>query len=118
MNNFTSNLLKEIDNSTEFKIETIIVNYKSRINSIKYMTGITIGVIVMFFLFIFSFDIIKFYKTIQKYFKNAHKIAQPEFVKSVDQDQNAACYKINKSIEFDRKYLEFIKISYNRNENI
>ncbi len=92
MNNFTSNLLKEIENSTDYKIVTIIVNYKSRINSIKYMTGITIGVIIMFFLFIFSFDIMKFYKNIQKYIKNVHKIAQPEFVKSVDQDQNIASY--------------------------
>ena len=113
MNNFTSNLLKEIDNSTEFKIETIIVNYKSRINSIKYMTGITIGVIVMFFLFIFSFDIMKVYKTIQKYFKDIHKITKPKLVEVVvEQDQNVAIVKINKTIDFDRKYLEFIKKNY------
>ncbi len=72
------------------------------------MTGISIGVIVIFFLLIFSFDIMKFYKAIHKYFKNFHKIAQPKLVNSVDQDQNVACYKINKEIEFDRKYFEFI----------
>ncbi len=109
-NNFTSNLLKEIDNSTDYKIETIMVNYKSRINSIKYLTGITIGVIVIFFLFIFSFDIMKFYKTIHKNFKNIHKTTKSKLVKSIDsKEQNVACDKINKTIDFDSKYLVFIK---------
>jgi hypothetical protein len=94
MNNFISNLLKEIDNSTEYKIETIMVNYKSRINSIKYLTAISITVIVIFFLFIFSFDIMKLYKTINKYLRKVHKITKPKLVKCVVQDQNVACSKI------------------------
>ena len=113
MNNFTSNLLKEIDNSTDYKIETIMVNYMSRINSIKYMSGASIGVIFIFFIFIFSFDIMKVYKTIQKYFKDIHKITKPKLVEVVvEQDQNVAIVKINKTIDFDRKYLEFIKKNY------
>ncbi len=103
MNNFTSNLLKEIDNSTDYKIETIMVNYMSRINSIKYMSGASIGVIFIFFLFIFSFDIMKFYK-------NIHKTTKSKLVKSIDsKEQNVACDKINKTIDFDSKYLEYIK---------
>jgi predicted PurR-regulated permease PerM len=110
MNNFTSNLLKDIDNFTNYKIETILVNYKSRINSIKYMTGISIAVIVIFFVIIFSFDIKKFYKTIHKFLKNIHKtIKTTKNVNCVNQDKNVACVKINKNIDVDRKYLEFIK---------
>jgi hypothetical protein len=42
------------------------------------MTGISIGVIVIFFLFIFSFDIMKFYKIIQKHFKYFHRVDKPQ----------------------------------------
>jgi hypothetical protein len=60
--NFTSNLLKEIDNATEYKIQKLMVNYSAEINSIKYLTGILIGVIAIFILFIVSFDISKLIK--------------------------------------------------------
>jgi hypothetical protein len=98
--NFTLNILKEIDNATEYKIQTLIVNYSSEINSIKYLTGLLIGVIAIFILFIVSFDISKLYKYIVKKFQKP---------KSVKPSQNVACNNFFKTIVIDRRCQELVK---------
>ena len=101
--NLTSNLLNEIDNSTDYKIQTLMVNYSAKINLIKYMAGIFIGVIAIFVLYFVSFDISKLFKFI---FKKFHKIHKP---KCVNPSQNIACNNFYKTIEIDKRYLEFLK---------
>jgi hypothetical protein len=104
--NLTSNLLNEIINTSEYKIQTLMVNYSAQRNAIKYLTGMFIGVVAIFILFMVSFDISRLYKFIVKKF---HKIHKP---KSVNPTQNFVFnnfnnfYKIN---EIDRRYLKFIK---------
>jgi hypothetical protein len=53
-----------------------------------------------------------------KIYKNIHKITKPKLVEVVvEPDQNVACVKINKAIDFDRKYLEFVKKNKKRNKS-
>jgi hypothetical protein len=111
--NLTSYLLKEIDNFTEYKIQTLMIKYSTKINTIKYMTGTLIAVMVIFFLFIFSFDIINLCKTVQCF----RKIDKPKLSQYDNQNQNVFRDKFYKSasIDIDRKYLEFIKSNYKKN---
>ncbi len=111
--NLTSYLLKEIDNCTEYKIQTLMIKYSSKINSIKYITGTLIAVIVIFFVFVFLFDIINLCQTVQ-WFKKTDK---PKLSQYVDQNQNVFRDRLYKSasIDIDRKYLEFIKSNNKKN---
>ena len=101
--NLISNLLKEIDNSTEYKIQILMIKNSSKINTIKYLTGTLAGIIAIFILFIVSFDISKLYKYIVK---KSHKIHKP---KCVNPSQKVACNNFYKTIEIDKRYLEFLK---------
>ena len=86
-----------------------MVNYSAKINSIKYLTEIFIFVVAIFFLFIVSFDLSKLYKYVFKKFQKNNK---PKYV---SENQNVACNNFQKTIEIDRRYLEFIKKNNKRN---
>jgi hypothetical protein len=57
--------LKEINKTTNRTIEKLLITYKAKIQTVKYISGISIIFMVLFIFFIISFDLHSFLK---KYF--------------------------------------------------